>query len=168
MAPAPWAVRYTVSADIELDAVTGLEARCAEDRVYRGVIASSFTCVHNDPGTVTVRFVVAGETTASAEAVPDITKNDGVAFCRTLALHVARRHGNFRHCKGQRDGGGECRRTFQALYYQVARRAHRRIYDRRAHGRPDPRRRVTTENSVTKVRCVRAGARAANRQSLNS
>ena len=78
--PAPWAVRYAVTADTDLDSVTGLEARCAEDRVYRGVASSSFTCVHNDPDTVTVRFVVAGETTASAEAVPDITKNDGVAF----------------------------------------------------------------------------------------
>ncbi len=79
--PAPWAVRYTVTADVELGAsVTGLEARCGENRAYRQLVSGSFACVHNSADTVKVRFVVAGETAASAEAVPDITENSGVAF----------------------------------------------------------------------------------------
>ena len=79
--PAPWAVRYTVTAKVELGAqVPGLEARCAKNRAYLQVVSGSFTCVHNDVDTVRVRFTVAGETTVSAEAVPDITQNSGVAF----------------------------------------------------------------------------------------
>ena len=78
--PAPWAVRYTVKADVALDpSVPGLEARCGKNRVYRQ-LTSDFTCVHNTPETVTVRFVVLGKTTASAETVPKIIKNNGVAF----------------------------------------------------------------------------------------
>ena len=78
--PAPWAVRYTVTADVDLrDLPPGLEARCAENRSYQRVVSGSFTCVHNDAETVEVRFVVA-ETVVSAETAPEITENDGVAF----------------------------------------------------------------------------------------
>ncbi len=79
--PAPWAVRYTVTADVDLSgSPAGLEARCAENRVYQQVVAGSFTCVHNDADTVEVRFVSADEVVSSAEIVPDIAENDGVAF----------------------------------------------------------------------------------------
>lgn len=79
--PAPWAVRYTVKADVDLSgSPPGLEARCAENRNYQQVMAGSFICVHNDADVVEVRFVVADETVSSAEIVPDITQNNGVAF----------------------------------------------------------------------------------------
>ena len=79
--PAPWAVRYTVKADVDLsESSPGLEARCSKTKVYRQVVAETFSCIHNSPDTVSVRFVVNGETTASAETVPKITENDGVAF----------------------------------------------------------------------------------------
>lgn len=79
--PTPWAVRYTVTADPELDLLApGLEARCGENRAYQRVVAGSFACVHNAADTVRVRVVAAGETTANAETVPDITQTDGVAF----------------------------------------------------------------------------------------
>ncbi len=79
--PAPWAVRYTVSADAELGAlVPGLEARCAENRSYQPVVSGSFACVHNGSDTAMVKFTVAGETVARAKADPDISQNGGVAF----------------------------------------------------------------------------------------
>ena len=79
--PAPWAARYTVTAEVDLSgSPAGLEARCAENRSYQGVVAGSFTCVHNAADTVTVGFVVADETVSSAEIVPEITENGGVAF----------------------------------------------------------------------------------------
>lgn len=80
--PAPWAVRYTVTADAPLDPqILGLEARCAPDRAYRQLRSSSFACVHEAADTVMVRFMGAdGEVTARAEATPDIAENGGVAF----------------------------------------------------------------------------------------
>ena len=78
---APWAVRYTVTADADLsESPPGLEARCGETRVYRQVVSGSFSCVHNTPDTVSVRFALGGETTASADITPKIAQNDGVAF----------------------------------------------------------------------------------------
>ena len=79
--PAPWAVRYTVTADADLSgSPAGLEARCSERAAYRQVVSGSFSCVHNGLDTVSVRFALGGETTASADLVPKITQNDGVAF----------------------------------------------------------------------------------------
>ena len=79
--PAPWAVRYTVTADVDLEgSPPGLEARCAKNRAYQRVVSGSFTCVHNDADTAEVRFVVEDETTAKAKVKPDVTRNDGVAF----------------------------------------------------------------------------------------
>ena len=79
--PAPWAVRYTVKADADLsESPAGLEARCSETRAYRQVVAGTFSCVHNGPDTVSVRFIVDGKTTSSTETVPKIAKNGGVAF----------------------------------------------------------------------------------------
>jgi len=80
--PAPWGVRYTVAADVDLEpSRPGLEARCGEGRAYQQVYSGSFACVHDAADTVEVRFVGAdGEITARAEATPDVTENEGVAF----------------------------------------------------------------------------------------
>ncbi len=79
--PAPWAVRYTVTAGADLsESPPGLAARCNKTRVYRQVVAGTFNCVHNGPDTVSVKFTFGGKTTSSAEIIPKITQNSGVAF----------------------------------------------------------------------------------------
>ncbi len=74
--PAPWAVRYTVD-----PAATGVQARCRENAAFANVQEGVFACVHEPGDTVQVKFVRSdGEVTARAEASPEITENEGVAF----------------------------------------------------------------------------------------
>lgn len=74
--PAPWAVRYTVD-----PAVAGVQARCRENAAFASVQEGVFACVHEPGDTAQVKFVRPdGEVTARAEATPEVTENEGVAF----------------------------------------------------------------------------------------
>ena len=74
--PAPWAVAYTVD-----PAATGVQARCRENAAFASVQEGVFACVHEPGDTVQVRLARPdGEVTARAEASPEVTENEGVAF----------------------------------------------------------------------------------------
>lgn len=98
--PEPWAVRYTVS-----PVSAGLLARCREGAAFVPTYGA-FVCVHEPGDTVQARVVRPdGEVTATVEASPEVTENEGVAFAGRWRYSSRGTTETFRITEGSRTMG---------------------------------------------------------------